>query len=124
MKIALTLPGMNGTPIDSNLPGGAPSGGLFNYADPNNPIVGGAGINIIRTFVILIVIVAIMFALWAVGKTGWDLITSRGHKEKLKVDADRIFYVGFGLIMVFLSFVFLSIAKAFFGVDLLPFLKF
>lgn len=118
MKIALTLPGFE--KIDSNLPGGAPSGGLYDAQGK----IGGTGTDIIRTLVVLIIIIAIMFALWALGKTGWDLITSRGHKEKLKVDADRIFYVVFGLIMVFLSFVFLGIANAFFGVDLLPFLKF
>lgn len=116
--LSLTLPGYT-TPIDSGLPGNVPHGGLF---QPDQTTIGGIGTDIIRTLVILIVIGAILFALWAVGKTGWDIITSRGHKDKIKADAQRIFYVVFGLIMIFLSFFFLSIAKAVFGVNLLPFL--
>lgn len=121
MKLALTLPGYP-SPIDSGLPGGAPSGGLYHLDSAGKLVPGGTGTSVISAAVTLIIIAAILFAIWAVGKTGWDIITSRGHKDKIKTDADRIFYAMFGLIMVFLSFVFLSIAKAFFGVDLLPFL--
>lgn len=111
--LSLSIPGTNGTPmrIDSGLP--VPTGGLST-----------TGINAISVFVTLIVIVAIFFALWSVGKGGLQLIQSKGQKEEIQKGRERIFYALFGLIMIFLSFAFISAISAFFGVDLVPFLKF
>lgn len=116
MKIALSIPGFEN--IDTNLPGGAPSGGLFDSSGN----VGGTGVNTIQALTILVVIVAILFALWSIGKGGWDIVQSMGKKEKLNRGRERIFLTIWGLIMIFLSFAFIGIASALFGVDLLPFL--
>jgi hypothetical protein len=122
MKIALSIPGTDGTPmkIDSGLPSGVPVGGLFD--EKGN--VAGMGVNAIQAFIVLIVTIAILVALWFIIKGGFDIIQSRGQKEALQRGRERVLYAIFGLAMIFLSFTFISIISAFFGVDFLPFLKF
>ena len=116
MKIALTLPGYT-TPIDSGLPSGVPTGGLF-----TNGQVGGTGTSIIQTLIILVIILATIFALWSILKGGWDMATSRGLKEQFKRGRDRVEYTLFGIFLVFVAFILLGIAGALFGTNLLPFL--
>lgn len=122
MKIALTIPGMSGTPIDSGLP--VPVGGLFNYKDPNNPIIGGTGTSIIETLIIFFVIVAIFFALWAIFKGGLELIQANGRKESIQKAWYRILYGVLGLVMVFGAFLYIGAFSHFLGANLLPFLPF
>lgn len=117
---------MNGTPmpIDSDLPSGVPKGGLFDYKDLNNPVVGGTGTSIIETLIILTVIVAIFFALWAIFKGGLELIQSNGRKETIQKAWFRILYGVLGLVMVFGAFLYLGAFSHFLGANLLPFLPF
>jgi len=118
--LSLSIPGFG--QVDSGLPSGVPVGG-FKFDDKGN-VSGGTGVNAIQAFVILIIVVAALFTLWEIGKGGWDIVQSRGVKEKIHSGRERVFYAIFGLIMIFLSFAFIAIASALFGVDLLPFLKF
>lgn len=121
MKIALSIPGYpnidTGNPQLTPLPSGVPTGGLFDSQGK----IGGTGANIISTFFTLLIIVAILFALWSFAKGALDLIQSRGLKEKVQSGRERILYGIFGLIMVFLSFFFINAISAFFGNNLLPF---
>lgn len=109
MKIALSIPGFGKIDSPEGLPQGVPTGGLT------------TGLNIIWVFIILITIIAILVALWFVIRGGFDIIQSRGQKEKLNSGRERVIYALFGLIMIFLSFVFMSVLSAFFGANLLPF---
>ena len=117
MKIALTIPGPNGAPmqIGSGVP--VPTGGLFD-ATGN----AGIGIVIIRTFVSLIVLISIFAALYFILIGGLNMITSRGHKESIKNNREAIIYAILGLFFVFLSFVIMQALGAFVGVDLFSFL--
>lgn len=120
----MSIPGTNGTPIQLNegLPSGVPVGGLF--TDDAGKVVGGTGVNAIQAFIVLTIIVAIIVAFWFIFKGGWDMITSRGIKEKFQKSRERVFYALFGLFMIFIAFLMLSAGSALFGYDLLPFLKF
>lgn len=113
--LSLSIPGFDnvdtGNPKLTPLPEGVPTGGLL-----------GTGESILNTFITLIAVVAVFFALWEIGKGGIDMIQSRGLKEKFASGRDRVIFGVFGLIMFFLSFVFLNVLSAFFGIDLLPFL--
>lgn len=117
--LSLTIPGLKGTPIDSGLPTGVPTGGLFDGKG-----AAGMGQITMQAFIILTVIVAILLALYTIIRGGLNIIQSGGDKERVKSGRQRVIYAIFGLIMLFLSFLFISVASAFFGFDLLPFLKF
>ncbi len=90
------------------LPEGVPTGGLET-----------TGADIIRVFINLIIIAAIGTALWFLLKGGMDIMMSEGQKEKLKSGRDRIVFALLGLILVFLSFLFMNILSTFFGIDFL-----
>ena len=109
MKRTLTLPGMKGTPIDTNLPAGVPTGGL------------DTGQRILQTGFVLIVTLAIVSSIWFLYKGGWDIITSKGHKEKIKSGRESIIYAILGLIFLFLSFFILNVAHMLFNYDFLCF---
>jgi len=109
MKIALTIPGYS--PIN---PGGnVPTGGLF-----------GTGANIIRTFIILFITISILVALYLIVQGGIDIIMSRGHKESIVRGREKVIFAFVGLIFILLAYFLVNVAKAFFGFDLIPFLKF
>lgn len=116
--LSFSIPGYG--QIDSGLPSGVPTGGILDSA--GNPA--GTGVKAIQVFIIFVVIVAILFTLWEMGKGGLEIIQSRGIKEKIKSGRERLFYGVFGLIMLFLSFLFIRAISAFFGFDIVPFLKF
>lgn len=107
MKIALSIPGANGIPvqIDSGLP--VPTGGL------------ATGQNIIFTFITLTIVIAILVSLWFVLKGGWDIIISKGHKEAIQKGRERVIWALMGLIYVFLSLIIMSAFSALFRYDLL-----
>jgi hypothetical protein len=121
MELALKIPGMD-NPINSNLPTGVPVGG-FDF-DKTTGIAGGIGMNIISAFIILIVIISILYALWNIWLGGWQLILSTGIKEKVKNSRDRILNALLGLIFLILSFFAIGVLNALFGTDMFPFLKF
>jgi hypothetical protein len=118
--LSLTIPGMN-QPIDSNLPSGVPKGG-FNF--DNNGNASGTGVNIISTFLILIVVLSIIYTLWNIWLGGWQLILSRGIKEKVKNGRNRILSALLGLIFLILTFLVVGILNALFNTNMFPFLKF
>lgn len=109
MKLTLSIPGMNGTPIeiDSGLP--VPTGGLFD-----------TGQDAIHVFINLTLVIAILAALYFIGTGGVDMITSEGEKEKLKRGREKVMYAVVGLIAIFLSFVAINLIGAFLGLNDLP----
>lgn len=115
MKIALTIPGANGTPIklDSNPPAGVPTGGLFDDSGFST------GQRLLQGTFILIIVFAILVSLWFMVKGGLDIIMSHGEKEKLKSGKDRVFFSFFGLLMIFISIVMINIIGSAFGYDFL-----
>lgn len=112
-KLALSIPGFENIDNPTGLPAGVPTGGLST-----------TGQSTISVFILFIVTLAILLALWFIAKGGMEIIQSRGIKERFLAGRDRVLFAVFGLIMIFLSFFMLNIISAFFGVDLLPFLKF
>ncbi len=120
MKIALSLPGANGTPtqIDSGLPKGVPTGGLFDCGQQRVC----TGRDVIHVLIELILIIAIFLSLYFMGRGGLDMITSGGEKERLKSGRERVIYAAIGLMIIFISFTMIQIIGAFFGFNLLPFL--
>jgi hypothetical protein len=119
MKIALTIPGLNGN-LDSGLPKGVPTGGLF---DPGGNAAGN-GIVIIRTFIILFVVITVLMGAWLIWKSGWDMITSHGQKENWKRSWQSLSKAILGLFFLFLTFILIGVVNALFGTDMFPFLKF
>lgn len=107
MKIALSIPGFEKIDSSGGLPAGTPTGGL------------ATGQNVIGVFIVLIVTIAILFALWSIARGGLGIIQSRGIKEKFKSGRERALYGIFGLIMIFLSFLIINAFSAFLGYDLL-----
>jgi len=107
MKIALTIPGTNGTPmqIDSGLPEGVPTGGL-NTAN-----------NILSALIEFILIVAIFFSLYLLIRGGINMTTSGGQKEKFQTGRERVRYAIIGLIVVFLSFFLINLIGTAFGIQ-------
>jgi hypothetical protein len=120
MNIALKIPGMDQL-INSNLPSGVPTGG-FDFDLNGN--ASGTGVNIISTFLILIVVLSVIYTLWNVWLGGWQLILSRGIKEKVKNARNRILSALLGLIFLILTFLVVGVLNAFFNTNMFPFLKF
>ncbi len=118
MKIALSIPGSGGTPIQLEPPSGVPSGGLFNKAGN-----AGTGINTIDALLGLLIIIAVCFCVYNIGQAAISIITSGGEKEKFKSGRERIRYAIIGLILLFFSFLFINVIGKFFGVNLLSFYK-
>ena len=106
MKIALTIPGTGGTPIkiDSDLPQGVPTGGLIK------------GNEIIGVLIEIILIGAILFALFTIFRSGISMITSGGQKEKFQMERERIRYAIIGLVVVFMSFFLVNLFGSVFGI--------
>lgn len=119
MKIALSIPGANGTPIqiDSDLPSGVPTGGLF---EGNKA---GTGINVIWVAIELFLVGAVLLSIYYIIRGGINIITSGGDKEKIQRGRQRVWYAIIGLIVIFLSFFMVNIIGILFGVNLLSFSK-
>jgi len=100
MKIALSIPG-------------------FGQVDSGSPVPTTTGQNIIWAFVNLVLVIAIMLTVWFIAKGGWDIITSEGKKEKIENGRKEVMYAIFGLILVFLSFLFINVIGTFLGINLL-----
>jgi uncharacterized protein YacL len=109
MKIALTLPGMNGTPVDT--PPGVPTGGLNN-----------TGTSVIVVAIDLLILGAILFSLYQILTGGMSLAMSRGNKEILKKTREKVVFAVFGLIITLLVIVAINALSSFVGTPLLPFL--
>ena len=101
--LSLSIPGIG--QIDSGLPNGVPTGGLFT-----------TGPSIIQALFALVVIAAVLYAFWQIGRAGIDMIMSEGIKEKVKIGHERLFHAVFGLIMLFVSFLLINIISVFFDI--------
>lgn len=112
MKLALTIPGLKGTPIDSGLPAGTPTGGLFTK-----------GSEIIGVALALIIVIGICFSVYNIAQAVIEIITSGGEKETFHKGRMRLQYSIVGLVFLLLSFFFVNILGLFFGVNLLSFWK-
>lgn len=119
MKLSLSIPGTGGTPIkiDSGLPTGVPTGGLF---DGNKA---GTGINIIGAAIDLVLVGAILLSIYFIVRGGINMATSGGHKEKFLMGRERVRYAIIGLIIIFMSFFMVNIIGTLFGIDLLSISK-
>jgi len=78
-----------------------------------------SGQNLAWVFIDIILVIAILLAAYFILKGAWDLITSEGKKEKILNAQKTIMFAIFGLIMVFLSFLFVGAIGQFLGIDLL-----
>jgi hypothetical protein len=106
MKIGLVIPGYTNIPA----PSGVPSGGL----------AGGTGTNAISVFIVVVIIIGILFALWNIMLGGLQMIFSRGIKEKVKSARDKTFFGIIGLVLLLFSVFFVQILGAAIGIDILP----
>ena len=100
MKIALSIPG-------------------FGQLDSGSSVPTTTGQNIVWTIINLVLVIAILLTVWFIAKGGWDLITSEGKKEKIENGRKELMYAILGLILVFLSFLFINVIGTFFGINLL-----
>lgn len=99
---------MEKTPIDSGLPKGVPTGGLFD-----------TGADALGVAIQVILIAAIFFSLLTIIRGGLNMITSGGDKQRFQMGRERIRYAILGLIVVLLSFLLVNFLGRFFGVNLL-----
>ena len=117
-KLALSIPGSGGTPIQLEPPVGVPSGGLFDKAGK-----AGTGINVIGVAIELLIVGAVLLSLYYIIRGGINMMTSGGDKEKFQRGRERVRYAIIGLIIIFMSFFLVNLIGAFFGVDLLQISK-
>ena len=112
--LSLSIPGTGGTPIqiDSGLPKGVPTGGLF-----------GTGQNIIWVAIELFILGAILLFIYYVIRGGINMTTSGGDKEKFQQGRERVRYAIIGLIVVFFSIFMVNFIGGLFGVNLLSLYK-
>ena len=115
--LTLSIPGSGGTPIqiDSGLPKGVPTGGLFKDDKA------GTGINAIWVGVELALVGAVLLSLFFIIRGGINMMTSGGDKEKFTAGRERVRYAIIGLIVIFLSIFMVNFIGGFFGVNLLSF---
>ena len=113
-KLTLSIPGTDGTPIkiDSGLPKGVPTGGLF-----------GTGQNIIWVAIELFILGAILLSVYYIIRGGINMTTSGGDKEKFQRGRERVRYAIIGLIFIFFSIFFVNLIGTLFGINLLEIKK-
>ncbi len=102
-KLALTI---DGKPIP--VPSGVPTGGLFT-----------TGENIIRAFIGLAFIIAVLMALAYLILGGIKVITAGGDQKQWAAAKQQILFAVIGLIIVLTAFLIISIISGFFGIKLL-----
>ena len=111
MKIALSIPGLDGVPvqIDLDLPTGVKTGGI--------DTAGG----IIVVFISILLFAAVLYGLWLILTGGIVMIMSRGNKEGFMKSWNKVLYAIIGLILVFFTLVVMNALGLFVGSPLLPF---
>lgn len=114
-SLALTIPGMDGTPLQVAVPSGIPTGGISD----SDGLQGIINITIGLLFVIGIVgaICMILFA-------GIQIITSGGDKAKLEGAKGRITWAIIGIVVLSMSFVIIQMVITLLGGDPGFFLQF
>lgn len=110
MKLTLSIPGADGTPIPitSGLPPGVPTGGLHTK-----------GVEIIGVALEIVLIFAVFLSLFFMIRGGINMTTSGGDKERFKKGRERVRYAFIGLLLIFLSFFFVGVVGEFFGIKFL-----
>lgn len=103
--------------IDSGLPTGVPTGGLF--PTEKNPFATGQ--NAIWVGIELFLVGAILLSIYYIIRGGINMTTSGGDKEKFQKGRERVRYAIIGLIVIFFSFFIVNFIGGFFGVNLLSF---
>ncbi len=105
MKIlSLSLPGQG----QIKVPGEIPTGGLFSTGEKTIAV----GVNVLILF-------AIIYALFSVMLSGIQWITSEGDKQRLQSARTRLTYSILGLVIVLISALIVNIIGALFGITLL-----
>jgi len=107
MKIALTI---NGTQIDSNLPGGVPTGGINTL-----------GTDIIFPLIEFIILALIFFAMWQIITSGYSIIFSKGEKERFQKAISKLKFAVMGLVAIFAAFLIINFFQQLLGgISLMP----
>ncbi len=75
--------------------------------------------NIISTAVSLFIFFAVIISLLFIISGGFDIITANGEKEKVAKARSKLSFAVLGLVVVFLSFLIVSVIGQFFDVKLL-----
>lgn len=101
--LALQVPGYDAI----GAPQGVPTGGL------------AQGSSIAQWGLTLVIIVAIVVALFMLIYSGVQWIQSGGDKQKVEAARHRIIYTIIGLVVIFLSFMIVNVVGTVFGVNLL-----
>lgn len=110
MKLSLSIPGTGGTPIkiDSGLPQGVPTGGLFT-----------TGQNIITVTLQFLFVAAILLSFYYMVRGGINMMSSGGEKERFHLGRERVRYAILGLLVVFFSIFLVNFIGSLFGINLL-----
>lgn len=108
MKLTLSIPGTDGTPVQLEAPSGVPTGGLFD-----------TGQSVIVTAIELFLLGAVLFSLFTLIRGGVNMMTSGGDKQRFQAGREKIRYAIIGLLVVFFSFALVNILGTLFGINLL-----
>jgi hypothetical protein len=103
MKTAFSIPGFSDI-----APTKIPHGG-FTPSGPGPT----TGTSVVSAIIFFLVLIAILFALWTLLLGGWEMITSRGLKEKVQKSRERVFQGIVGLVFLLLSFFIIQIISYF-----------
>lgn len=99
MKITLSIPG-------------------YGTVDPGTVPTASAN-KIVWTFIDLILIIAVLLSAYYILKGGWDIITSEGRKEQINNARKEIVFAVLGLLLIFLSFLFINTIGSSLGINFL-----
>ncbi len=105
--ISLKIDGPDLTPITIQGAKGQPMGDIHTL------------VNILRTGVSLLILLAIILSLFSLIYLGFLWLTSQGDKQKLQQARQRFSYILVGLVLIFISFFILAVLGKFFQVNLL-----
>lgn len=105
--LSLSIPGFG--KIDSGLPTGVPTGGLF-----------GTGQNALWVGIELFLLGAVLLSLYQIIRGGMNITSSGGDKQKFQNGRERLRYGIIGLIVIFMSFFLVNLIGKLFGINLLP----
>ena len=128
-----SAPAGNTSPAPSSYPsGGSSSGGVDPsvYSTPTSQVGGGGSaylegglVNIVELFVVYAFIIAGFLAFFFIFYGGLSFILSGGNDEKIKQAVNTIRYSIIGLVIIILSFTFVSIIGRIFDLQLVPYLS-
>lgn len=108
--LSLTIPNAQGTPVQVQAPSGIPTGGLE---------AGGAGQRIVQLSIEILILGAIIIALFFLISAGWTWMTSEGDKTAVQSARNKLVYAIIGLVVIFLAMFIVNIVGYFFGVPLI-----